>query len=396
MQEIAATTPCANSTEPKKYERRISKVALIRRFAKGDYAVTQAAIQYIQRFTSAPQTLWLAEDGPWIAQPLRCFSEELDLPMRTLTEMHDRMVSLGMFEIVARKLYPSAMRNTTHVRPTGVFRLYLHQMNWWPLPASEAAALKLQHGQELATLAVDRQCTYAVGRTLMENTQGTQIKPSGSKLPAPAATGHQDETQCNQLHSTPAEKATPMPIPDKAFKGGASPNPPKKPQASMTVLQAAQTVIDKKHLPPGAFPKAKGPQTASGLWAKVAGLVRSATQEPFPLMAPAMQMARLATLRKSMIAEYDTEDSFWDMIAAAVGDWDSFREWMLANSTLAKPKTTPETVDVLWLQFHRQKAYEYARGPGKEIAASVRSGKPLTQAQGAPSTAPASKFKIID
>lgn len=176
-----------------------------------------------------------------------------------------------------------------------------------------------------------------------------------------------------------------------AFQGAAPRNKPSPKKTYGSVAEAAAAVLSK---PP------KEPKGEKGkLWVSVAQVIHKAGK-PFPLKGPPDQMARLWKLKLDLQEEYpkDSGDDVVDllrmMVAAAAGDWDSFAEWMIANSSQAK--SVPASFDLMWLQYHRQKAVEYLQGPGAEVCAMVLTGKAPVQTTAQPETnSAAAGWKIV-
>lgn len=171
-----------------------------------------------------------------------------------------------------------------------------------------------------------------------------------------------------------------------AFQGATPRNKPSPKKTYGSVAEAAAAVLSKPPKEP------KGEKVK--FWVSVAQVIHKAGK-PFPLKGPPDQMARLWKLRMDLQEEYpDSPGLLYDVVAAAAGDWDSFAEWMIANSSQAK--YVPASFDLMWLQYHRQKAVEYTKGPGAAVCAMVLTGKVPVQTTAQPETnSAAAGWKVV-
>lgn len=369
------------AAQGKPYERHASLEALIRRFCDRDLAVCYASMVYLRRFKMKDALRVDPDDDPirtygsngWIAQPIRCFAEELDMADSQVKVVHQRMVALGIFEVEARKLHPKAIRTTTHVRPTQLFRLFLHKIGFWVIEhAGVVDALVKKVGARLKELMDVRrahiasiQAMYVASIQAPNGIQeeGTTISTCGSQTAEACGSAVKVEV----VHEGKVEAMTEFKggksPPTGAFKGGGTSTymgTLKKPPQS--VLEAATSVLNKP--PPGSTSK----NFKTALWVKVAQTIHEAGV-PFPIKGSPTEMARLWKLNLDLIDEYGDPQLLFRVVKETVGGWNAFREWMVQNSS--QGWKLPQSFDLMSLQAHRLKAVEYAlleKAPVQSIA----------------------------
>lgn len=363
----------------RKYERKISIEGLIRRFCDKDHAATTVALHYVRRF-KMNDALWIDPDNvTWIAQPLRCSAEELDMAESYLKRVHTKLVRRGVLEVVSRKLYPTAVRKTTHVRPTDMFRFLLDKLGYWPC-AGEGISLRPSVAQNFAKACAAREihiasieATYIASIGAAKGIQQKGLQSVSSKE-EPAAS---QADQAEDFILSQKEKSTPPAPPQNgeivssqetvvmAFNGGSKTGPhtgfkgstpPTTTKAVEKPVLSVQEAVQKALAPkPTAGSKAKGEKTK--LWVQVAKQIHAAGK-PWPISADAVSLARLWDFHKKVGEEWpEYPNMFWDMIREVSKDWAAFGQWVFANTTVKK---MPGSLDLMWLQAHRLQACEYA------------------------------------